>query len=247
MITWVPISFATQRIPTLNQELGPWHGKLRAALQFMAGGKGPLSLSLNQAGGFIRTCPDLEGPDLQLYFSPVSYTRAPPGTRPLISPDPFPGFLLGYNPCKPSSEGHVRIVSADPFAAPAIQPNYLDTEHDQALMLKGMRMMRALESTPAFSSVIESEVYPGLQTETDEQMMQFVRNNAWTVFHPSCTCRMGSDRALSVVDNQLRVHGIRGLRIADASVFPTIPTGNTNAPAIMVGERASDLLLADAH
>ncbi len=235
------------RVPTLNQELGPWHGKLRAALQFLAGGKGPLSLSLNQAGGFIRTSARLEGPDLQLYFSPVSYTRAPPGTRPLISPDHFPGFLLGYNPCKPNSEGHVRIASADPHAAPVIQPNYLDTDHDRALMLKGMRIMRALSSTAAFKSVIESEVYPGRQTETDEQMMQFVRQNAWTVFHPSCTCRMGSDIAQSAVDNQLRVHGIRGLRIADASVFPTIPTGNTNAPAIMVGERASDLLLADAH
>jgi choline dehydrogenase len=203
-------------------------------------------LSLNQAGGFIRSSPELKGPDLQLYFSPVSYTRAPPGTRPLISPDPFPGFLLGYNPCKPTSTGQVHVVSADPHVPPQIQPNYLDTEHDRMLMLKGMRLMRALTDTPAMRAVVESEVYPGVATQSDEQMMAFVRSNAWTVFHPCCTCRMGSDPLLSVVDKRLKVHGIEGLRVADASVFPTIPTGNTNAPAIMVGERASDLILADA-
>lgn len=234
-------------VPTLNQALGPWHGKLRAALQFLAGGKGPLAMSLNQAGGFVRTSPELEGPDLQLYFSPVSYTRAPPGTRPLINPDPFPGFLLGFNPCKPTSTGSIDITSADPQAAPRIQPNYMDTEHDRQLMLKGMYLMRALTSTTALKPLVEKEIYPGESAETDEQLMDFLRANAWTVFHPSCTCRMGSSMATSVVDNALRVHGIAGLRIADASIFPTIPTGNTNAPAIMVGEKASDLLLKDAH
>lgn len=234
-------------VPTLNQSLGPWHGKLRAGLQFLAGGRGPLSLSLNQAGGFIRVLEESKGPDLQLYFSPVSYTRAPVGTRPLINPDPFPGFLLGFNPCKPTSTGAIDIVSADPQVAPCIQPNYLDTEHDRQLMLRGMQMMRALTGTRALGSVIEQEVYPGESVHSEEQLMAFLQDNAWTVFHPSCTCRMGRSMDSSVVDHRLRVHGIAGLRIADASVFPTIPTGNTNAPAIMVGERASDLLLADAH
>ena len=234
------------RVPTLNQSLGPWHGKVKAALQFLLGGKGPLSLSLNQAGGFIRTSEATQGPDLQLYFSPVSYTRAPPGTRPLISPDPFPGFLIGYNPCKPTSTGQINIVSPDPACAPSIQPNYLDTEHDRQLMLKGMRLMRDLCDTPAMRHVVVEEIYPGKQTETDEQMMAFVRDNAWTVFHPCCTCRMGADPKESVVNHRLKVHGVHGLRIADASIFPTIPTGNTNAPSIMVGERASDLILEDA-
>jgi choline dehydrogenase len=234
-------------VPTLNQELGPWHGKVRAALQFALGRKGPLTLSLNQGGGFIKTSPELAGPDLQLYFSPVSYTRAPPGTRPLISPDPFPGFLLGFNPCKPSSQGFVNIRTSDPMEAPQIQPNYMSTEHDRNLMLKGMHLMRQFTATPAFKSVIDDEVYPGTSTETDEQMMDFLRDNAWTVFHPCCTCRMGQDTNLSVVNEKLQVHGIRNLRIADASIFPSIPTGNTNAPSIMVGEKASDLLLADAQ
>ncbi|NND92391.1 MAG: choline dehydrogenase [Granulosicoccus sp.] len=235
------------RVPSLNQALGPWHGKLRAVLQFLLAGKGPLSLSLNQAGGFIRSSPRSAGPDLQLYFSPVSYTRAPPGTRPLISPDPFPGFLLGYNPCKPTSTGTVHITHADAAIPPRIQPNYLDTEHDRQLMLAGMRLIRSLVDTRAMRSVIEAEILPGPATQSNEQMIEFIRNTAWTVFHPCCTCRMGSDPRMSVVDNCLRVHGIRGLRVADASVFPCIPTGNTNAPAMLVGERASDLILADAH
>lgn len=233
-------------VPTLNQALGPWYGKVRAALQFAFGRKGPLTLSLNQAGGFIRTSPELDGPDLQLYFSPVSYTRAPPGTRPLISPDPFPGFLIGYNPCKPTSQGTISVSSPDPTAPPRIQPNYLDTEYDRELMLAGMRLMRQFTSAPAFQSVIEEEVYPGAAVETDDQLTEFVRDNAWTVFHPCCTCRMGQDAATSVVNEKLQVHGMQKLRIADASVFATIPTGNTNAPSIMVGEKASDLILADS-
>lgn len=233
-------------VPTLNQDLGPWHGKVRAGLKFLLARKGPLTLSLNQAGGFIKTRSDLDAPDLQLYFSPVSYTRAPPGTRPLINPDSFPGFLIGYNPCKPTSVGYVNVCSADPYAAPLIQPNYLSTEHDRQLMRTGMHLMRSLTHSPALKAVIEEELYPGKLAQSDQQLDEFIKNNAWTVFHPSCTCRMGSDPKLSVVDNRLRVHGIQNLRIADASIFPTIPTGNTNAPAIMVGERASDLILADA-
>lgn len=233
-------------VPTLNQELGPWYGKLQAGLSFLFARKGPLTLSLNQAGGFIKTRPDLDSPDLQLYFSPVSYTRAPPGTRPLISPDNFPGFLIGYSPCKPTSVGYVKVRSSDPYAAPLIQPNYLSTQYDRHLMRTGMRLMRTLTHAPAMREVIEAEIYPGEQCQSDKQLDEFVSNNAWTVFHPCCTCRMGSDSSLSVVDNRLRVHGVQNLRIADASIFPTIPSGNTNAPAIMVGERASDLILADA-
>lgn len=234
------------RVPTLNQQLRPWHGKLRAAMRFAFGGKGPLSLSLNQGGGFIRTSETLAGPDLQLYFSPVSYTRAPPGTRPLINPDPFPGFLLGFNPCKPTSKGYLQIRSADPYQPPLIQPRYLSTEYDRDLMLKGMRLMRSFTQTAAMRDIIDAEVYPGESVDGDDQLMEFIRGNAWTVFHPCCTCRMGSDVSTTVVNHKLQVHGVHGLRIADASIFPTIPTGNTNAPAIMVGERASDLVLEDA-
>ena len=232
-------------VDTLNQQLRPMLGKLKVGLQFLLTRTGPLTLSLNQAGGFVATTESSTTPDLQLYFSPVSYTRAPVGTRPLINPDPFPGFLIGYNPCKPTSKGYLEIVSADAKQAPLLQPNYLDTQHDKNLMLAGIRLMRKLTAAPALKEVIQEEILPGTDYESDEKLMSYVRKNAWTVFHQCGTCRMGDNAKTAVVDARLRVHGVRGLRVADASVFPTIPTGNTNAPAIMVGERAADFILQD--
>lgn len=234
------------RVPSLNQQLRPLPGKIRAALQYAFKRKGPLSLSLNQGGGFVRVYETSDGPDLQLYFSPLSYARAPVGVRPLLSPDPFPGFMMGFNPCKPNSVGHLHIQSPDPMVAPLIYPNYLDTAQDRALMLAGIKLIRAIANTPALQAVIDSEVLPGAACITDEDIAGYIRQKSWTVFHPCATCRMGADPAGSVVDPRLKVHGLDGLRVADASIFPTIPTGNTNAPAIMVGEKASDLILADA-
>jgi choline dehydrogenase len=235
------------RVPSLNQELNPLMGKLWAGLRYVLTRKGPLSLSLNQGGGFIRLMEGATRPDLQLYFSPVSYTRAPVGTRPLMNPDPFPGFLLGFNPCKPTSTGYLQICSPDPFAAPEMHTNYLDTDYDRAVMLAGYRLMRKIARTPAMAAVIEDEITPGWDVDSDEALADVIREKSWTVFHQCGTCRMGSDPAQSVVDARLRVHGVDGLRVADAAIFPTIPTGNTNAPAIMVGEKASDLILEDAR
>jgi choline dehydrogenase len=235
------------KVPSLNKELRPLLGKVRAALHYALKRKGPLSLSLNQGGGFVRVSEASQGPDLQLYFSPVSYTRAPVGVRPLMNPDPFQGFLMGFNPCKPTSVGHLQIRSPDPMDAPELHPNYLDTEHDLALMVAGTKLMRQIAGTPAMQAVIDSELYPGAAISNDDDIAQYNRQKAWTVFHQCSTCRMGTDPSGSVVDARLRVHGVQGLRVADASIFPTIPTGNTNAPAIMVGEMASDLILADAR
>jgi choline dehydrogenase len=234
------------KVASLNQELRPLLGKMKVALHYALNRKGPLSLSLNQGGGFIRVREDSPGPDLQLYFSPVSYTRAPVGVRPLMSPDPFPGLLIGFNPCKPTSVGHLQIRSPDPFTPPELHPNYLSTEYDRSLMLAGSKLMRRIAATPAMSAVIESELLPGAAVDDDAGLEAYIRKTAWTVFHQCSTCRMGSDPATSVVDPRLRVRGIDGLRVADASIFPSIPTGNTNAPAIMVGEKASDLILQDA-
>lgn len=233
-------------VPTLNQQLGPWLGRLRAGLQFVFGRNGPLTLSLNQGGGFVTLSEGSDWPDVQLYFSPVSYTRAPVGTRPLMHPDPFPGFLLGFNPCRPTSRGYLAIRSPDPAAPPEIHPNYLDTEPDRSLMLAGVRLIRRLAATAALSAVIDRRIQPPPGVDSDEALAEHIRDHAWTVFHPCGTCRMGEDDA-SVVDPRLRVRGVDGLRVADASIFPAIPTGNTNAPAIMVGERAADLILEDAR
>lgn len=234
-------------VPSLNQQFGRLLGKIRIGLQYLLTRKGPLSLSLNQGGGFVKLSEDSDGPDLQLYFSPVSYTRAPAGVRPLMSPDPFPGILFGFNPCKPTSMGHLHIRSRDPFDAPAMHSNYLDTDYDRETMLAGARLMRQIAATPAMQAMIEEELSPGVDVTSDEDFAAFIRQKSWTVFHQCSTCRMGADPATSVVDARLRVHGVEGLRVADASIFPTIPTGNTNAPAIMVGEKASDMILEDAR
>ena len=232
------------KIPTLNQELGTALGKMKVALQYLLNRSGPLSLSLNQAGGFVRMRKTATSPDIQIYFSPVSYTRAPAGTRPLMAPDRFPGFLLGFNPCKPTSMGHLEIKSMNPLEAPLLFSNYLSTNHDKRIMLDGIKLMRKIADSPALANVIDAEISPGPTVTSEEDLDDFIRNGAWSVFHQSGTCRMGQDPADSVVDPRLRVHGIDGLRVVDASIFPAIPTGNTNAVAIMVGEKAADLIRA---
>ncbi len=239
-------NYFISKVPSLNKDLRPLFGKVKAALHYALLRKGPLSLSLNQGGGFVKLHEDSQGPDLQLYFSPVSYTRAPVGVRPLMNPDPFQGFLMGFNPCKPTSVGHLQIKSPDPMVAPDLHPNYLDTDHDRAMMLAGTKLMRHIAGMPALNAVIDSELLPGTDIQSDEAIATYLRQHAWTVFHQCSTCRMGQDAATSVVDPNLRVHGTDSLRVADASIFPSIPSGNTNAPAIMVGEKASDLILHSA-
>ncbi len=235
------------RVPTLNDELRPWWGKLRVALRYLATRSGPLALSVNQGGGFVRSRPDIARPDLQLYFSPLSYTRALPGKRALMSPDAFPGFLLSAQPCRPTSRGHVRLRSADMHDAPLIVPNSLATDDDIEAMVGATRFLRRLAATPSFARVIDAELEPGPQAQTHEELLGDIRRRASSVFHPVSTCRMGADPASSVVDARLKVHGITGLRVIDASVFPTLTSGNTNAPTIMVGEKGADLVLAEAR
>jgi len=231
--------------PTLNQVLRPWWGKMSVGLQYLLTRRGPLSLSINQGGGFVRSRPGLEVPNQQLYFSPVSYTRAPAGKRPMMSPDKFPGFLLGVDTCRPTSTGSIGLRSPDPLAAPVIRPNYLATEHDRAEALDGFKLMRRLSETPAFKSVTVAEISPGRAVRSDDEIMAYIGDTAWTVFHCSCTCRIGNNAVDSVVDSRLRVHGLQAIRVADASVFPNVTSGNINAPSIMVGEKAADLILED--
>jgi choline dehydrogenase len=235
------------RVPTLNQQLRPWSGRLRAALHYLATRRGPLSLSVNQGGGFIRSMPGATQPDLQLYFSPLSYTRAAPGKRALMSPDPFPGFLLSAQPCWPASRGHVQLRSADPDAAPLIVPNSLSAPQDLDALVEGSRWLRRLAATPALAAVIERELEPGAHAQSQQALEDDIRQRASSVFHPVGSCRMGPDARQAVVDARLRVHGLAGLRVIDASIFPHITSGNTNAPAMMVAEKGADLVLADAH
>lgn len=235
------------RQASLNQLLRPWWVRLRVGLRYALRRDGPLSMSLNQAGGFVRVQDGAGVPDYQLYFSPLSYSRAPAGKRPLMSPDPFPAYRLGFNACKPTSRGHLDLRSPDPLEPPRMQANYLSTEVDCRMMIKGTRLMRRIAAAPALAAVTEREITPGPACRTDQEILENARADSWTVFHQSGTCRMGPDPQRAVVDSRLRVHGVQGLRVADASIFPTIPSGNTNAPAIMVGEKAADLIRAAAR
>ncbi len=234
------------RRPSLNDALLPLTGKIKVGLQYVLFRDGPLALSVNQGGGFFRSRDTVDRPDIQLYFSPLSYERAVPGVRALMKPDAFSGFSTSVSPCRPSSRGEVAIAGADPTTPPRILPNYLATEDDIATMLIGARFLRRLAAAPSFAALIAEELKPGPAAQSDEELLADVRARAYSVFHPCGTCRMGPDPRDAVVDARLRVHGIEGLRIADASIFPTIPSGNINAPAIMVGERAADLILASA-
>jgi len=233
------------RVPTLNNELAPWWGKIRAGIRYLLTRTGPLSMSVNQGGGFVRSSPQLRVPDMQLYFNPASYSGTRERTRRLMNPDSFPGFITSFNACRPTSRGHLIIRSNDPQQAPAIHANYLSTEQDLREVLSGARLLRRLATAAPLAAVIEKELLPGPDKNSDDELLQDFRARAGTVFHPVSTCMMGPDPASSVVDARLRVHGIESLRIIDASIFPTITSGNTNAPTAMVADKGASMLLAD--
>ena len=236
-------------VPTLNQLLRPWWGKLQVGLEYLLARRGPLSLSMNQCGGFFRTRPELSRPNMQLYVQAITTISGKTnGERPLLTPDPFPGFSLGLSSLRPTSVGFIEIRSRDPFAPPRIVPNGYSTDNDMEEMLQAVRFLRKLAAQPPLAELIERELVPGPDCRDDEALIADIRQRSSTVFHPVGTCRMGPDATACVVDPRLKVHGVKGLRIADASIFPAITSGNTNAPCMMIGWRAADLIEQDyAH
>ena len=177
-------------------------------------------------------------PDVQFHFATLSAEMA--GAK----PHPWSGFTMSVCQLRPSSRGTVQIRSADPLKAPAMQPNYLSTDLDRRCAIAGIRLARSLAATAALKPYIAGEYRPGPEVVTDEELLEFARNYGATIFHPSGTCKMGNDD-MSVVDSRLRVHGLSGLRVVDCSIMPTLVSGNTHAPAVMIGEKAADMILED--
>ena len=235
------------KVPTYNDILRPWWGKAWVGAHYLLTGGGPLAKSINHGGGFFRTDPSLTRPNMQLYMQAFSTLLPKAGERPLLTPDPFSGLSLGLSNCRPTSRGHIRLRSNDPMAAPVITANAFSTDHDVAEMLAAVKFLRRIAAQPAFAMLAREELRPGPGVVSDADLTDDFRQRSGTVYHPSCTCRMGAGPATSVVDAQLAVHGVAGLRVIDASAFPNLIAGNTNAPAILMGWKGAELVLADAR
>jgi choline dehydrogenase len=224
---------------TINDMMASFPRQVGAALNYILRKKGPLTIGAGYAGGFFKTNPELASPDVQIHF--ILFSAEGIGQK----LHPFPGFLSSVCQLRPQSRGTVRIKSADPMQAPAIQPNYLSAPHDRDVMLAGMKLQRRIMGQPAIRHYIKEELNPGPQCETDDQLLDYARAKGTTIFHPTSTCRMGSD-AKAVVDERLRVRGIDRLRVIDGSIMPTVVSGNTNASIVMIGEKGAKMLLEDA-
>ncbi len=231
-----PVHMSTEHPAPYGISARALPGDLKAIAEYVLFRRGALANNIFESAAFVKTLPDLAKPDVQLVFQPAK--RPGPAF-------PFPighGFALSPVGLYPRSRGRLTLASADPLAAPRIDPNLLSVPEDLAPLLRGIRLARRIFASPAFARYRAKEVAPGEAVQTDAELETYVRAEAYTVHHPVSTCRMGTD-ALAVVDPQLRVIGIDGLRVADASVFPSIIGGNTNAPVVMVAEKASDMIL----
>jgi choline dehydrogenase len=229
----------SQRI-TLNDVVNSPTRKFLTGLQYAALRKGPLTIAAGTSGAFFKTSPRLATPDIQVHFLPFSTDRM--GEK-LHS---FSGFTASVCQLRPESRGSLRIKSADPEAAPEIRINYLSTEADRTANVEGLKILRKILAAGALKPYVVEEIDPGAKVTSDEELLQFCRARGSTIYHPTSTCRMGND-PLAVVDQRLCVRGLEGLRVVDASVMPDLVSGNTNAVVIMIAEKASDMILQDAH
>jgi choline dehydrogenase len=223
---------------TTNDSLRTWHGKLRMGLDYVLRRGGPMAIGINQGGLFARALPASLRPDVQFHFGTLSSDMAGSPVH------EFSGFTMSVCQLRPTARGFVHLQSPDPLAAPAMQPNYLCAEEDRTTLLAGIRLARSLAATAPLSRYVAGEYLPGNDAQSDEALLEFARNTGGTIFHPSGTTRMGpaGDRA-AVVDAQLRVHGCEALRVVDCGIMPTLVSGNTNVPVVMIAEKASEMIL----
>ena len=223
-------------LPTLNDEVNSLLKQAWVGARYILTRTGPLTLAASQVTVFTKSDPSVDRPDIQFHMQPLSADKPGEGAH------PFSAFTASVCQLRPHSHGEIAIRSNDPFEHPDIIPNYLSDERDQQVSVNAIKVARRIAQAPALQSVIYDEYVPGKQYQSDEELLYAAREYSQTIYHPAGTCKMGND-AQAVVDDQLRVHGIQGLRIADASIMPNIASGNTNAPTIMIAEKASDLII----
>ena len=224
------------RLPiTVNDVMQSSMKQLKVGLQYYLFRTGPLTMAAGPAAVFVRTRPELATPDVKISVAPFSSDKLQDGLH------PWSGFGLTVYQLRPESRGEIRLKSDNPADPPAMFPNYLATETDRRAIVDGLKIGRRILATPHLQHFTTEEYQPGPSVTTDEQLLQHARNTGGTVFHPTSTCKMGID-PMAVVDPELRVYGMQGLRVVDASIMPTVVSGNTNAATIMIGEKAADLV-----
>jgi choline dehydrogenase len=223
---------------TLNNWLRtPLHKAVMGG-RYVFGLGGPMGAPVSLLTGFIKSLPSVVAPDIQLQISVASYARVGGPTH------SFPGIGTSVCICRPTSRGHLRIVSPDPYTRPAIINNFMSTPEDRQIAIAGVNKVRQIVAQRALAQFAPQEIAPTAKVANDAEILAYARRTASTVFHPVGTCRMGQGED-AVVDERLRVRGLDGLRVVDASIMPTIPSGNTNAPAIMIAEKGGDMILSD--
>ncbi len=233
------LAFKIKNAKSLNTIANSWFGKMRIGIEYALFRSGPMAMAPSQLGAFTKSDPTLATPDLEFHVQPLSLEKF---GEPLHA---FPAFTASVCNLRPTSRGHIRIASGDPFSAPKITANYLSTAEDRKTAARALRLARNIVAAPALKKYAPEEFKPGLQYRSEEQLAQVAGDIGTTIFHPVGTCKMGrGDDESAVVDSQLRVKGFTGLRVVDASVMPTITSGNTNSPTIMIAEKAAQIIRA---
>jgi choline dehydrogenase len=236
----IRLMFRCKKPITTNDDLASWSKKLGIGLRYILSRRGPMAIGINHVGAFARALPESKTPDVQFHVAALTADRV------ADKPHPWPGFTLSVCQLRPESRGAIHIKSSSSRDAPTIKANYLSTDVDWRCALAGVRLAQSISNTSAMHDYTHSSYRPAGNATTDDDLKEFIREYSATIFHPVGTCKMGNDPT-SVVDSKLKIHGLDGIRVADASIMPLLVSGNTSAPSAMIGEKASEFILEGSN